>query len=174
MDEEWREVAWAPGYFVSSFGRLRSPRGDMRTPPDGAGYPHSSFRVEGRSVFFRVHVLVAEAFIGARPKGLLVAHADGVKANNRVENLRYATRKENAEDARKHGTIRIGARSPQAKLTPEKVLWAKAQYVRFSKTHGANVLAQKLGVSRAALLDAISGKNWAEALKQFAAMEEAK
>ena len=45
-----------------------------------------------------VHVLVASAFLGKRPDGMDVCHNNGDKQDNRVENLRYATRSENNLD----------------------------------------------------------------------------
>jgi len=42
-----------------------------------------------------VHCLVAETFIGPPPEGLVVHHIDGDKTNNKKQNLRYITHKEN-------------------------------------------------------------------------------
>jgi hypothetical protein len=44
---------------------------------------------------YRVHSLVAEAFIGQRPVGLDVSHKDENAINNRPDNLMYETRKAN-------------------------------------------------------------------------------
>ena len=51
-----------------------------------------------------VHALVAAAFIGPRPDGLLIRHLDGNPRNNRVGNLQYGTGSENQRDAVVHGT----------------------------------------------------------------------
>jgi hypothetical protein len=51
----------------------------------------------------RVHQLVAEAFHGSRPDGLVIRHLDGDKMNNRATNLRYGTSSENAQDRLEHG-----------------------------------------------------------------------
>lgn len=51
-----------------------------------------------------VHILVAEAFIGPRPKNADVCHYDDDKSNNAVENLRYGTRSENVHDSVRNGT----------------------------------------------------------------------
>ena len=42
-----------------------------------------------------IHTLVAEAFIGERPKGYVIDHIDTDIYNNRADNLRYVTIKEN-------------------------------------------------------------------------------
>jgi hypothetical protein len=68
----------------------------------------------------RVHNLVAECFIGKRPKNKqLVRHLDNDKTNNDVTNLAYGTYLENEQDKIRHGTWdkRIGG----AKLTSIQV-----------------------------------------------------
>jgi hypothetical protein len=46
----------------------------------------------------KIHFLVADAFIGPRPDGLIICHNDGVAMNPHVENLRYDTRGSNMRD----------------------------------------------------------------------------
>lgn len=51
-----------------------------------------------------VHRLVCEAYHGPEPRpGMDVAHWNGQKADNRPENLRWATREENILDQIRHG-----------------------------------------------------------------------
>lgn len=45
--------------------------------------------------FFTIHRLVYEAFNGSIPKGFEIDHIDGIRDNNRLENLRLLTHKEN-------------------------------------------------------------------------------
>ena len=73
-----------------------------------------------------VHQLVAEAFLGPCPQGMEVCHNDGDRANNKLENLRYDTRKANHADKRVHGTLRVGDNCPASKLTAEQVLAIRA------------------------------------------------
>jgi hypothetical protein len=51
-----------------------------------------------------VHSLMAEAFIGPRPDGQEVRHLNGQPADNRIENLTYGSKSENAYDSIEHGT----------------------------------------------------------------------
>jgi len=74
----------------------------------------------GRSLY-TVHGLVCRAFHGPKPRGKQVRHLDGVRANNRPENLQWGTAKENADDRRRHGRTRYGTRLPWAKLDPAAV-----------------------------------------------------
>jgi hypothetical protein len=53
--------------------------------------------------YYLIHHLVANAFIGERPKGLCVNHKDANKLNNRPDNLEYVTIAENIHHSVKHG-----------------------------------------------------------------------
>lgn len=53
----------------------------------------------GRGRNRSVHVLVAEAFLGPRPDGLMVCHNDNDPTNNVVANLRYDTQSSNVLDS---------------------------------------------------------------------------
>lgn len=46
-----------------------------------------------------IHSLVAYAFLGPRPDGLLIDHIDRNKQNNCFDNLRYYTKSENAKNS---------------------------------------------------------------------------
>ena len=69
-----------------------------------------------------VHVLVGEAFLPSRPKGQEIRHLDGNPANNDISNLAWGTRQDNLEDARRHDTLCVGSRSPNALLNEESVV----------------------------------------------------
>lgn len=120
--EEWRDIpGWEGLYQVSNLGRVCSvdrvivakgatggPRrypSKIREPfPGKWGHLHVSL-FEGRTEKrYSVHSLVAQAFIGPRPDGLVVCHNDGDPSNNCPENLRYDTASGNMLDAVKHGT----------------------------------------------------------------------
>lgn len=51
-----------------------------------------------------MHVLVAAAWLGPRPDGLVIRHLDGNSRNNDVRNLAYGTPAENVRDTVRHGT----------------------------------------------------------------------
>ena len=61
----------------------------------------SGGRLKKASVY--VHRLVLEAFVGPMPAGGVTRHLNGIKADNRLENLTYGTHSENAAD-----TLRLG------------------------------------------------------------------
>jgi hypothetical protein len=103
--EEWRAIPFAPGYYASSFGRVRGRRGSVLKPfINRDGYSVQTFCVDGVIFKKATHFVVCTVFNGERPAGYPhCAHRDGDKLNNRPVNLRWATAKENAEDG-----IRLG------------------------------------------------------------------
>jgi hypothetical protein len=111
MIETWRPVVGFEGqYEVSDHGQVVSLRSGDRLVRklhiDACGYLRVSFKVGDRTANRRVHSLVAEAFVGPRPDGMVVRHLDGNQLNNRPANLRYGTQAENAQDMLIHGTQR--------------------------------------------------------------------
>ena len=107
--EQWRPVNGFP-YEVSSLGQVYSVRTKRILRPFVRHRGYLAVRLSGErgegTTNRSVHSLVAEAFIGPRPDGLVVNHKDGVNTNNRHENLEYVTCRENVRHA-----VRIGART---------------------------------------------------------------
>lgn len=90
INEIWRPVVgYEEMYEISNLGNLRR----VNIPPRGLNNGYHSFNLSknGEVKTFRLHTLVTAAFLGERPKGLVVDHIDGDKLNNRAENLRYVT-----------------------------------------------------------------------------------
>lgn len=114
MREQWRPILGFKNYEVSNHGRVRSVEtGALRklqTSPKGYKcvtlYRENRKRTEaGHGKGRRVHRLVARAFIGRRPsKRHNVAHLDGVRSNNRVDNLQWCDYEENEHHKIEHGT----------------------------------------------------------------------
>lgn len=69
-----------------------------------------------------VHTLVLRAFVGDPPTGFEGRHADGNTRNNRLDNLSWGTKIENAADRILHGTHRFGEENGRAKLTEQQVV----------------------------------------------------
>lgn len=127
MTEEWRVIADFPEYAVSSLGRVKRIIADrkgrlsgtlMRPTPDTDGYLQVNLFRECRAVTNKVHALVCTQFVGPRPtQNHEVAHGDGKLLNNRFDNLRWATPKENASDRDLHGRTSRGDNHP-ARIRP--------------------------------------------------------
>lgn len=110
--EEWRPVAGYADYQISSLGRVlsRAPRKGNQSPRllrpglTTAGYPTVVLCRPGQKRTHYIHHLVAEAFIGPRPKDMDIRHLDGNPANCEPSNLAYGTVSDNAYDRVRHGT----------------------------------------------------------------------
>lgn len=163
MHEEWRDVVGAEDrYEVSSFGRIRA-KAKILNPWITNGYEYVSL---GRGIKKPVHRIVCEAFHGDQPgPNMVVAHADGSRNNNKIENLRWATYAENLQDSIKHGTCRLpqyadirkGERHGMARLSKEQVEDIK------SKCAGGMsriAVAEEYGISRNHLWRILRGISW--------------
>ena len=115
MKERWKVFAKG-NYEVSNQGNVRRKTPGRRTWPGrptklvlmGMGYYVVSPTIDGKNVLLYVHRIVAEAFIGPSQTGLEINHIDGVKINNRVDNLEYVTHQENMDHAGRMGFMDRG------------------------------------------------------------------
>ena len=85
-------------------------------------------RIGSKPKNFRVHQIIALAFIGPVPDGKQVDHVDGNKRNNRPENLRYVTPQENSIAKFEQGTANIGVKNGRAKLTESDVRMIRSRH----------------------------------------------
>ena len=101
--EKWKPVKGFEGlYEISNLGRVKSLGNDklrkekiLKPDKTKKGYLLVSLWRNGKQKSFRVHRLVAEAFI-PNPEGLPeINHKDEVKTNNCVSNLEFCDRKYN-------------------------------------------------------------------------------
>jgi hypothetical protein len=113
----WADIPNYEGlYQVTNDGRVRSldrphRKGQMLKPQiDTSRYGHVSYSLckNGKMRKYGAHQLVLLAFVGQCPEGMEVRHLNGIAGDNRIENLKYGTPKENSDDAKKHGTSQIG------------------------------------------------------------------
>lgn len=122
--ERWLPVVGFEGFYeVSDHGHIRSvdrhiesrmPSGHVRrqfrrgkplkTSPGPDGYLSVHISRDGQGVVRMVHHVVLEAFIGARPEGMITRHLEGDPTDNRLGMIVYGTPQENSQDKLRHGT----------------------------------------------------------------------
>lgn len=180
-DEQWKDIEEYEGYYqVSDRGRVRSLDRDAHHGPHGGtkrvkgrmlstrgragrpdgGYPTVSLHKEGEMNSRYVHHLVARAFIGECPDGHQINHKNGIKADNRLENIEYVTPAENMQHAHDNGLI-VAARGEDAgmsKLTRGQVMAIRRKAA--SGTARLSDLAQEYEIGKEAIRAIINGRTW--------------
>lgn len=177
--EIWKPVVgWEGSYEVSNMGRVKSleriiRRGDGRdrlhtarlltpSPSRARGYFNVKLSRDGHERTRRVHHLVLEAFVGPRPVGEEGCHDNDVKADNKLSNLRWDTRKANCADRRRNGVgTASGVRNGRSKLTVEKATAIRAIKARMAISNVA--LARMYGVSDVTIHRVLLGERWTDA-----------
>jgi len=109
--EQWHSlkgvVECGNNYEVSSFGNVRSIlTGKIRkSNNDKDGYPYVELFYGGKRKTYKIHRLVALAFIPMQKDKTQVNHIDGRKDNNNVSNLEWVNSSENQLHAIRLGLV---------------------------------------------------------------------
>lgn len=101
--EIWKPIDGVDNYKVSNLGNVKSNDRVLKQQITHKGYHRVILYKNSKRSFVTVHSLVLRAFVSERPIGMHGCHIDGNKANNCLENLKWATPKENYDDKRRHG-----------------------------------------------------------------------
>ena len=164
--EIWQPVVGYEGlYEVSNMGRIKSfwnhhGQGEVVRKPsaDPRVYPQMCMtNSKGKQATKRVHRMVAEAFLGPCPEGKQCGHLDGDRTNNRTDNLRWVTQKENDSHKKRHRTLIFGEDHYSTKLSNAKV---KAMRLDFKNGLLRPDIIKKYGVSQKTVWEITSGKGW--------------
>jgi len=156
-EEMWKDVVGYEGvYQVSSFGRVKRVKAASGTHIDKVltpfrqtcGYLVVHLCHKRKRATCLVHRLVALAFLPPSDKSQ-INHKNGDKTNNRLDNLEWATPKENIQHAyavlgRKPSQPK-GEENRNAKLTVQQVRQVRTLYATDNYSHRA--LADMYGVS---------------------------
>ncbi|MBM7132744.1 MULTISPECIES: NUMOD4 domain-containing protein [Staphylococcus] len=175
MNEIWKDIEGYEGlYEISNLGRVKSlPKmsgscmrkekilnSKNRLTKDG--YARVNLHREGKGKDFRVCRLVATHFIDNPDNKSTVNHINGIKTDDRVENLEWATSNENMKHAYdtqlKKGMK--GETNSQSKLTMEQVETIRKRYKRYSKTDGTVAIARDYGVTPRVINQIVNNKSY--------------
>lgn len=153
LSEKWKYIqGWEGFYMISSFGRVSGVSRDVEDSrghcrrisskilaggTNTAGYRRIQLTKLGKECDEMIHRLVATAFLD-NPEGKpQVNHKNGIKDDNREENLEWCTSSENIAHAYATGlrnppTNVVGSDNPRAKLSDNDVrfirYWSECGY----------------------------------------------
>jgi len=166
MKEDWKQIEFAPEYEVSTYGQVRRivdsrryKAGYVLVPKQHRrGYLCYGLVAHGKPITILAHRLVALTFLGNPGVGYEVAHNDGTRTNNRLDNLRWATPSENQLDRFKHGTGSDGENQTNHKLTADQVKEIRSAWDAGSRN---GELSKAYGISPAQINRIVNGQRWA-------------
>lgn len=182
--EKWKTIQGYEGFYeVSNFGNVRSVdrfvfdkgttkkrllkgksmKGSAvksRCREGDIPYRSSHLRGADKTNAYYIHILVAKAFIPNPDNKPQVNHIDGIKDNNRAENLEWCTQQENMQHASITGLSLKGSKCPYAMTNEDEV---KSILIKRRDTGLGSMSIKKKyfpHLTKATLGHIIYGKNW--------------
>jgi len=157
----FKKIKGFENYYISNTGILiNSSNKILRTRLDKDGYEIARLFYKVKVFYKKVHRLVLIAFEGENCLRRIVNHKDGNKTNNKLDNLEWATTKENVQHMYRTGLKKIGMhyncgeKAHKAKLNKEIVLCIR------KSNENALFLSEKYGVTRNTIYYILNNKTW--------------
>lgn len=180
VGEVWKDIPNYEGYYqISNLGRIKSVARKVKyqnsyrnvkeklkkTFIGKQGYERVELSKNGKTKKYNVHRIVANVFISNPLNKETVNHINGIKTDNRVENLEWATRSENELHAYK-----IGLAKNSEKQRNVARLYCKENKIKsiiqldldgnfIKEWKSAKEVEEKINISRKNISQCITGKN---------------
>lgn len=170
-NEEWKKIVFdnkiaeSEKFKISNYGRILNCKGETEFEVKKSfinGYQNLPLKQKrnGKSTSRYVHKLIAEHFL-ERNDGVFVIHLNYDKTDNRLENLKWATKQEKELHQFSNPSwkeIVIKRNKNIGKLTEGKVKIIKRQ-LKNNRTR-INLIAKRFGVSDTQIHRIKKGENW--------------
>lgn len=156
-EEIWKPiVGYEEIYAVSSLGKVKNlTRGGIRKLGNNTrGYLRVNLSKNGQSKFWSVHRLVATAFVPNPQNFPQVNHKNGVKTDNRAENLEWIS----VSDNQKHSYKALKRKPPKSVLNNTQVL--EIDQLLRQGTNTIEQITEAYNVSKRTILNIETGKNY--------------
>jgi hypothetical protein len=175
MEEIWKDIIEYEGsYQVSNLGRVKSLlkfRGNrnggyfqkeriLKPGKYKTGYSYVILYQNKVTKVFKIHRLVAQAFILNPENKREVNHINGIKFHNQLENLEWCTPSENRIHAYKTKLRRSneGEQNNNVKLTQIQVDEIRQKYI--PRKHSIYKLAKEYNISSSQIFVIVNHKSW--------------
>lgn len=149
-----------PNYSISKDGKIYSRLSNkfLKLVIAKNGYGYYSLMKNERHYYKSAHRLILETFRGPCPTGTEACHNNGVRADSKLSNLRWDTRKANAADSAEHGTKIFGERRHNAKLTEADVRYIF--YLYYTKHYTQVSIAKAYDISTSHINGILHKRYW--------------
>ena len=133
-------------YEISNLGNIRKKKTKRKLIGhlSRTGYRRVSLSKDGKNINRTIHRLVLQSFLGHK-EDLVVNHKNGIKTDNRLENLEWCTISENTKHSFDNGfqKQKRSFENPNAKLWVHKEYGLFLTTVELYKLYGTNGVNKK-------------------------------
>ena len=106
--EQWRSIEeYENLYQISNYGNVKNHKNQLLKPMNDGNYLNVDLYKNEKKKRYKIHRLVAKAFIPNPEDKKEVNHIDGNKLNNKYSNLEWVTPSENMIHAFKKGLAKV-------------------------------------------------------------------
>ncbi len=162
--EIWKTIKDYPDYQISNLGNVKRLGKLKSNELVRHGYYRTTLFKNNIGKHFYIHRLVALEFIENKENKAQVNHINGIKTDNRVENLEWVTMSENMKHAHKNNLVKIlrGENDPKSKITENQALMIlKLKKESKGKRYfGLKKLCEELNINYGIACEISKGNNW--------------